>query len=242
MDEHMPAAADLQRKIHEKEGRLNAIISVAGELIERDIKEHDDMPADSRRFYASATYREAHGNERIGLLSFTRQPDLDPDSILEITYNEHGFGDKRDETDQSYVISRTNDGDLIIQVSDVISLDGFNQAMEEANSFAEEIEGKDVDPEMLATAWEDLESNAHSAISQENHEAGLSLHPATEEEIARLEEILTIARNRTDWDQVDHENEMRAMDEEYGYEKDSQHMSRRRKFTRQAWRLLTRRR
>lgn len=202
MDEHMPSSDNLHEQIRDRERRLHSILETVDELIERDTEREE-----GHRAYVSATYQEAHQRGRMGLLSFIQRPDIDTSSFLEIRYSEHGFGDNRNETDTTYTFTRTNDGDIVVQVSDPISADSFHAAMAEAAEFAD-AEGDNSDPEMHAQAWDDLESTVHSAIVQERSETALSLRHITDDELAKLEEILTIARDRVNWDQI----EARQMD------------------------------
>lgn len=85
-----------------------------------------------------------------------------------------------------------------MQVAADIPLTGFNAAIDEAAEFSSTL-NPDSNPEMLAEAWAGLEAEVHNAAVRDKQEAELALRLATDNDIAKLEEIITIALDQNHW-------------------------------------------
>lgn len=180
------------QQLEKAQNRLTAITRLATDIINKTNAEKGDPTP--RRVYVSATYQSTSDNNRMGLLIFTETPELLPDSFLEITYREHGFGDQWQETEKTYVFSRNNDGDIVMSVSNEVSLDAGNKAIAESALFADAYDGSTVDPDMVAAAQDDLNGDTYETLQLEKVSASVSLALAAPADYDKLEEILTVAK------------------------------------------------
>lgn len=191
MNEHLKSSADLTREHDETQEKLAGIIDLAGEVekLDKKIGWGDDTAA-----WVSATYDEAWRKDRLGSVVIRRDPRYEPNAFLEIAYKENGLGDARKETEVIYEFTKANDGDILLQVSDVVSGDPATEALHESVRFAKEYAERG-DREIVAAAQDDLDNDAKDALSLERLELAASLKEAGPDDMARLQEILEIAKN-----------------------------------------------
>jgi len=140
----------------------------------------------------AATFDDVWQQGRQGKLVISHEPYFNPMALVEVRYLETDYRENAAPSfERLYTLERTNDGDLVVMISDDV-LQQTNEIVLNMAMFKQEYAFR-ADADMMRLAEGSFVRDIDQAIALEEVETQASLRPATDSDIATLRELLKIA-------------------------------------------------